>query len=980
MVGTGSQISHYRIVSELGRGGMGVVYLAEDTVLNRKVALKFLKPDAIKTPEAEARLVLEARVASALDHPSIATIHEIGEWEGQRFIVMAYYDGHTLDAHITRGNLPIDQAVTLLVQIADAIGLAHQAGIVHRDLKPGNIILTPEGVPKVLDFGLAIRESVDAVTAMRLTTAGSTVGTVAYMSPEQAMGRSVDHRTDLWALGVVAFELLTGRAPFAGGNVPALLHAITYEPAPDVSALRPDVPRQLSAAVARALSKDVETRYQSASAFAADLRAWQAEVLAGRTQQRVWSSLRNPAVAVPLVVVLGALILFSVREIRRASAEQWVREEALPAIAQLVDAERFAEAFSLATRVQAVVPADPTLERLRPLLQRTPAIRSTPEGVSVAYRPYNAPESEAWTTLGVTPLTGAAVPTGFHRWRFTKDGFDPVEFARGAGAPAPAPPAEIVAELRPAAPETAGMVAVPGAPEPFSVFLPGFETLTPVRMPETYWVDRFEVTNQQFKAFVDAGGYQKREHWQEPFVEGGRVVAWEDAMARFRDATARPGPATWAEGEFPAGQGSYPVGGVSWYEAAAYAHFVGKRLPTLYHWTKAADPRTAVWVVPFSNMAGTGPVPAGSRRALHVWGTEDMAGNVKEWVQNDAGDGRRYILGGGWDEPTYVFNEPDAQSPFDRKPTFGFRCVRLSGEPTGALTASVRWPTRDYSKEKPAPDNVFEIYRRLYAYDRSPISTQAPVVNDQDENWRRELVSIPTGYGEQMKLFLYLPKQQKPPYQAVIYFPGANYLRTRSFDQIPVADFNYIVKSGRAVALPVFKGTFDRQTALDDSTANTTILYRDHVIAWVKETRRSIDYLETRTDLSLDRLALVGRSWGGRMGSIIPAIEPRVKVEVLVIGGFSMQQAPPEVDQINFASRVTIPVLMLNGRYDFFFPTDTSQKPMFNALGTPPDHKRHVLFDGGHNVPRLEMIKETLNWLDRYQAVPGRESIAAPRP
>jgi dienelactone hydrolase len=223
-----------------------------------------------------------------------------------------------------------------------------------------------------------------------------------------------------------------------------------------------------------------------------------------------------------------------------------------------------------------------------------------------------------------------------------------------------------------------------------------------------------------------------------------------------------------------------------------------------------------------------------------------------------------------------------------------------------------------------------------------------------------------------MKLLLYLPKKFQPPYQTVVYFPGANALRTRSFDQVPIRLFDFIIKSGRAVALPIFKGTFDRNTEIDDSTANPTVLYRDHVIMWVKDFSRTVDYLQTRTNLSLDRLALVGLSWGGRMGSIIPAVDDRVKLEVLMIGGFPMQKSQPEVDQINFAPRVKIPVLMLNGRYDYFFPIDTSQKPMFDALGTAKEDKRHLVFEGGHGLPRLDMIKETLDWLDRYQPIQAR--------
>jgi dienelactone hydrolase len=512
------------------------------------------------------------------------------------------------------------------------------------------------------------------------------------------------------------------------------------------------------------------------------------------------------------------------------------------------------------------------------------------------------------------------------------------------------------------------MLLVPEARE-FRLSLPGFEHLSSFGAMPAFWIDRHEVTNAEFKKFVDAGGYQRREYWQEPFVEHGQTVAFEIAMARFVDSTGRPGPAAWIQAEPPKGEDHLPVSGVSWYEAAAYARFAGKLLPTIHHWARAADLRTSRWVVPFGNFGGQGPAPVGTRNALHGSGAHDMAGNVKEWISTDTGDGRRYILGGAWDEPAWMFNDPDARAPFDRQRTFGFRCVTYPTPPSAALVASQPWLTRDYRRERPASDADFAIYRRLYAYDRQPLEPKLVTTVERDE-WRREDVSISAAYGgERMQVFLFLPKRATPPFETVVFFPGSNAFRTRAIDDFPTVNIDFLVKSGRAVAFPEYKATFSRPTNVQDSTANPSVTYRDHMIAWVKDFSRAVDYLSTRPDLSVDRLALFGISWGGRMGSIIPAIDDRLKVQVLVVGGFSMQRPMPEVDQVNFATRVTIPTLMLNGRYDFFFPIDTSQQPMFDALSTPKDRKDIRRYDGGHGIPRVELIRETLNWLDRFQPV-----------
>ncbi|MCI0559585.1 MAG: serine/threonine protein kinase, partial [Nitrososphaera sp.] len=208
----GQTISHYKILEKLGGGGMGVVYKAQDLKLDRFVALKFLPPHLSADEDEKKRFIHEAKAASALDHPNICAIYEIDETEdGQMFIAMAYYEGETLKKKIERGPLPIDQTIDLAIQIAQGLAKAHKHGITHRDIKPANVMITNEGVAKIVDFGLA-----KLAGQTKLTKSGMTVGTVAYMSPEQARGEEVDHRTDIWALGVVLYEMITGQLPFKG--------------------------------------------------------------------------------------------------------------------------------------------------------------------------------------------------------------------------------------------------------------------------------------------------------------------------------------------------------------------------------------------------------------------------------------------------------------------------------------------------------------------------------------------------------------------------------------------------------------------------------------------------------------------------------------------------------------------------------------------------------------------------------------------
>ena len=263
----GLRISHYKIVERLGGGGMGVVYKARDTKLNRTVALKFLPAHLSLDDEAKARFVHEAKAASSLDHPNIGYIHEIEEAkDGRLFIAMAYYAGETLKKKIAGGPLPIDDAVDIAIQIAEGLERAHEAGIVHRDTKPANVMVTERGEVKLVDFGLAKMQDVS------LTQAGVTLGTVAYMSPEQASGSPVDHRTDLWSLGVVLYEMLTGVRPYQGENADAIIYAIRHDEPQPVRPQRPEVMEGLSQVVEQLLLKDAPARYQQAEDVLADLR------------------------------------------------------------------------------------------------------------------------------------------------------------------------------------------------------------------------------------------------------------------------------------------------------------------------------------------------------------------------------------------------------------------------------------------------------------------------------------------------------------------------------------------------------------------------------------------------------------------------------------------------------------------------------------------------------------------------------------
>jgi dienelactone hydrolase len=597
------------------------------------------------------------------------------------------------------------------------------------------------------------------------------------------------------------------------------------------------------------------------------------------------------------------------------------------------------------------------------------SIYSEPVNVQVSFK-VTADSTEIWESIGSTPLEEIQLPYAHVSLKLTLDGKEytenthPYYLKNGSNVFVLPKSSNIQANHQ---------IFVGGSK---NLSFPGIDHLPNVKIGP-YSMARFEVTNKEFKSFVDAGGYENEEYWDFPVVVDGRELSFKSISPELTDKFGKAGPSNWSYGNFPEGQENFPVTGICWYEARAYAAFKKMSLPNLYQWANAALLGSASEFVPKSNFSKNQLVAVGSLENKNPYNISDIAGNVREWVINSVDDEnhKKAILGGSYTDDPYFFNDFYGQNALDRSIGNGLRLVQNleeQGEVIEEPIDEIAIETRDFLIEKKVSDDVFEIFKAQFDYKDLALNTEIIDVPITKGTCKVERFEVSSAYEENGKLpgYVFYDSTQTKPLKPIIYFPGSSAIHLTNTDLMlrkNLTKFNYLLKEGYAVFLPIYLSTYERADELKSDYPNESESYKDHVIKWGKDYKRTIDYIESREDMDISALSYFGVSWGGFMSNILLAIDDRVQNSVLYVAGLCFQRSKNEVEGFHYTSRVTIPVLMLNGKYDQFFPLETSQIPMFKLLGTKEEDKKHYVFETGHFVPKEELIKEHLGWLKRYE-------------
>ncbi|MDZ7626665.1 MAG: bifunctional serine/threonine-protein kinase/formylglycine-generating enzyme family protein [Ignavibacteriaceae bacterium] len=636
--------------------------------------------------------------------------------------------------------IKLNDFLNYAIQITEGLNAAHKKGIIHRDIKSSNIMLSDDGRIRVMDFGLAHIHGDPLITKK-----GSTPGTTAYMSPEQLRGEEVDFRSDIWSLGIVFYEMLTGQPPFQGNFDQAIIYSVLHEKTKSIKKINPDVPDELEQIVLSCLEKDPKKRIQSAEELLTKLKSIEGQSSVSKSVKFNISRLRISkaglivSTIIALVFVLLAVFLPVKKIFSPVNVDELTRQ-----LDTLVSQRNYFAAFDLAKDHQSELKNNPVFKSLSLFIYDTLSVSTEPEGAKIFLKRFDPAKqnlADKGEFFGITPIKNSMIARGDYLLTFEKDGYSTSQriassFPIIKEYPVPRRGVNLSAKMLKTNEIDSNMVFVPGGD--YKIVSWSLFDLPNVKLSD-FHIDKYEVSNKDYKQFISNGGYLKKEFWKHSFTKDGKEISWADAMKIFVDRSNLPGPRSWVNQDFPEGKGNYPVTDITWYEASAYAEFRGKSLPTVYQWEKAArngvinyQGMSLPWGVVYSmenvigraNFNGKGTEPADQYEfGISAFGCYNMAGNVKEWCLNNSSNGHS-ITGGSWEDIYYVYGDFGSFPGFYSSGSIGFRCVKnimpVENDPAAAFI------NKDHKVETYKPISELE-YKKLltyYKYDKQSLNAK----------------------------------------------------------------------------------------------------------------------------------------------------------------------------------------------------------------------------------------------------------------
>jgi serine/threonine protein kinase/formylglycine-generating enzyme required for sulfatase activity len=978
----GQTILHYKITQKLGEGGMGVVYKAEDTKLKRDVAIKFLPHSLTVSVKDKEKLKTEAQIAAGLNHHNIATVYAIEEFGDDTFIVMEYVKGNELKDVIRNSpgkKLNFNDFVNYAIQMTEGLNAAHKKGVIHRDIKSTNIMMSDDGRIRIMDFGLAHIHGDPLVTKK-----GSTPGTTAYMSPEQLRGEEVDFRADIWSLGIVFYEMLTGQQPFQGNFDQAIIYSILHEKPKSLIKTNAEISDELEQIVLSCLEKDRKKRIQSAEELLTKLHAVKSQDVTSSSYKFSTSRLRisKAGLVVSMFIVAILITLAAFLPLKKIFNPVNV-VELTQQLDEMVKAENYFEAYDLSREYYDELKNNSTFDKLSLIIYDSLSVTTDPEGAKVYLKRFDPSDDNPGSKgnyEGTTPLKNLQISRGDYLVTLEKDGCPSVQRIAASYPiikeyPVPRRGINIFAKLLKSNEIDSNMVFIPGGD--YKIVSWSLADLPSIRLNE-FFIDKHEVSNADYKEFITAGGYVKKEYWKHPFIKDGKEISWMEAIKLFVDRSQLPGPRNWINQEFPEGKGNYPVTDITWYEADAYAQFRGKSLPTVYQWEKSArngrpnyQGMSMPWGIVYAldkaenraNFNGKGTEPVDKYQfGISEFGCYNMAGNVKEWCLNKSNEGFS-LTGGSWEDPYYIYGEFGSSPGFFSSSVLGFRCVKnivpVDNDPSN-IFINKNYQVPSY---KPVSNSEYKRLLTYYKYDTKPLNPEI-LLKEENESWIKEKVQFDCPLGDRITGFLFLPKNVREPFQCIVWDPhGAVYDLGAPADWSAEILFSGNIKAGRALFVLVPKGSPERKWEYGENWPDvSTVLYRDRILHWITEYRISLDYLSTRKEIDMKKLVWLPTSHIDH-GLIVPAVESRFHSVVLVACGIfsESKKALPEANPINFVSHYNKPTYLLYGKYDEIMPYNLLVAPFYKLLTNLEDMQ---LVNSGH-IPPIEIRVPIINkWLD----------------